>query len=191
MQNKIEILDEKILSDKKYRLKEVHFTVNNGEKQQKEVYMRPDCVSVLLYNKEHQTVVLTRQLRLPTYLNGNNDGMLTECCAGVIDQGETPVQCVLRECMEETGYQLDQVDKIAEAYTSPASVEEKIHLFLAPYHAGMKTGKGGGLAEENEHIEILEMPFTEAFAMIGNGNIRDAKTFILLQHLKLSGLMDS
>ena len=189
MTNNITILDTKILSDKKYLLKEVTFTVNNEAEQKKEVYVRTNSATVLLYNLETKTVVLTRQLRLPTYFNRNESGMLTECCAGMIDEGETAEECVKREAFEETGYQLEEVQKVYEAYLSRASVTELTTFFIAPYTPDMKVSEGGGLKEENEVIEVLEMPFDEAFEKIANGLIRDAKTILLLQYMRMMGLM--
>jgi GDP-mannose pyrophosphatase NudK len=189
MTNNITILDTKILSDKKYLLKEVTFAINNETEQKKEVYVRTNSATVLLYNQQAKTVVLTRQLRLPTYLNGNEDGMLMECCAGMIDEGETAEECIKREAFEETGYQLKEVQKVYEAYLSPASVTERTTFFIAPYTPDMKVSEGGGLKEENEVIEVLEMPFDKAFEMLSNGLIRDAKTILLLQHMRMAGLM--
>jgi nudix-type nucleoside diphosphatase (YffH/AdpP family) len=189
MANNITILDTKILSDKKYLLKEVTFTVNHEAAQKKEVYERTNSATVLLYNQQAKTVVLTRQLRLPTYLNGNEGGMLIECCAGMMDEGETAEACIKREAFEETGYQLKEVQKVYEAYLSPASVMECTTFFIAPYTPDMKVGEGGGLKEENEVIEVLEMPFEKAFDMVTKGLVRDAKTILLLQYIKMMGLM--
>jgi GDP-mannose pyrophosphatase NudK len=189
MTNNITILDTKILSDKKYILKEVTFTINNEPEQKKEVYVRTNSATVLLYNQEAKTVILTRQLRLPTYLNGNEDGMLIECCAGMIDEEETVEECIRRETFEETGYQLKEIQKIYEAYLSPASITELTTFFIAPYTPDMKVANGGGLKEENEVIEVLEMPFDKAFEMIPRGGIRDAKAILLLQYMKMMELM--
>lgn len=193
MMSTIEILETEILSDKKYRLKEVTFQYNEGrgagKMQKREVYERRNSATILLYNTEEKTVILIRQLRLPTFLNGNSTGMMTECCAGIMDEGESAEDCISRETIEETGYRLDHVEKVFEAYMSPASVTELIHFYIAPYHAGMKVAEGGGLEEEQEHIEVLELPFTQAYAMIANGDIKDAKTIMLLQYLKLQGLL--
>jgi GDP-mannose pyrophosphatase NudK len=189
MTNNITILDTKILSDKKYLLKEVTFTVNDEAKQKKEVYERTNSATVLLFNQRSKTVILTQQLRLPTYLNGNKSGMLIECCAGMLDEGETAEECIRREAFEETGYKLKEVQKIYEAYLSPASVTEFTTFFIAPYTADMKVSEGGGLKEENESIEVLEMPFDKVFAMMADGSIRDAKTMLLLQYMRIMGLM--
>lgn len=189
MTNNITILDTKILSDKKYLLKEITFAVNNEAEQKKEIYERTNSATILLYNQQAKTVVLTKQLRLPTYLNGNKDGMLIECCAGMMDEGETAEVCIRREAWEETGYKLQEVQKIYEAYLSPASVTEYTTFFIAPYTPAMKVSEGGGLKDENEKIEVLEMPFDKAFEMVANGSVRDAKTILLLQYMRMTGLM--
>jgi GDP-mannose pyrophosphatase NudK len=178
-----------MLSDRKYKLKEVSFTVDGGDVQKKDVYFRTNSAAVLPYSIEQQTVLLIRQIRIPTYLNGNESGMLVECCAGMIDEGETPEACMKREAVEEMGYELKELKKVYEAYMSPASVAEMITLFIVPYTPEMKTSEGGGLKDENEEIEVMEMPLDKAFGMMDSGEIRDAKTIILLQYLKLSGIM--
>ena len=189
MSNTIKIIDTRILSDYRYLLKQVTFSVNGKEEQKKEVYTRSNSAAVLLYNTQRQTVVLIRQLRLPTYLNGNEDGMLVECCAGTMDAGETAEECIRREAIEEMGYELQEMKKVGEAYVSPASVTEMVTLFIAPYTAEMRTSEGGGLKEEHEDIEVLEMPFEKAFSMMESGAIRDAKTIMLLQYVKMKGVM--
>lgn len=191
-QPEVSILDKRTLSDIKYPLKEIVFSLT-GEgvpvmEQRREVYERKNSAAVLLYNKEKKTVILVRQFRLPAWLSVPEEGMLTECCAGVMDEDD-PEACIRREAMEETGYRLKDVSKVMESYLSPASLTEKIHLFIAPYEEHMKEGKGGGLEEEHEHIEVLEMPFDEAYAMIADGTQRDAKTIMLLQYARLAGLM--
>jgi GDP-mannose pyrophosphatase NudK len=186
---KIRITDTEVLSDYRYPLKVVTFSVHGEKEQKKEVYTRVNSATVLLYNTQQKTIVLTRQLRLPTYLNGNNDGMLVECCAGTIDGKETPEECIRREAVEEIGYELKELEKMGECYVSPASLTEKVTLFIAPYTPDMKTSEGGGLKDENEDIEILEMPFEQAFGMMASGEICDAKTIMLLQYVRMKGLM--
>lgn len=185
----IKISDTKVLSDYRFPLKLVTFSVRGEQEQQKEVYTRVNSATVLLYNTQQKMVVLTRQLRLPTYLNGNKDGMLVECCAGTIDGNETPEECIRREAIEEIGYQLRELEKTGECYVSPASLTEKVTLFIAPYTPDMKTSAGGGLKDENEDIEVLEMPFEQAFGLMESGAICDAKTIILLQYIRMKGLM--
>jgi len=189
MNKQINILDKKVLSDKKYTLSEVHFRVGDGRGQRKEVYYRGNSAAVLLYNRENKTVILTRQLRLPTYLNGNSDGQLLEACAGMIDAGESPETCIRREAIEETGYLLEDLEQVCTCYMSPASVTEKMTLYIAAYTAASRIATGGGLQEEHEDIEVLEMAYDKAFAMIGSGEICDAKTIILLLHLRAYGMM--
>ncbi|MFE5322228.1 GDP-mannose pyrophosphatase NudK [Paenibacillus sp. NPDC056579] len=191
-QIRIRNVTEETLSDNWYVLKKVTFEYQNDhgvwEKQSREVYDRGNGATILLYNRKHQTVVLTRQFRMPTYKNQNPTGMLIETCAGLLDQ-ETPEASILRETEEETGYKLTMVQKVGEAYMSPGSVTELVHFYVAEYDAAMATGGGGGLDEEQEHIEVLELPFNQALEMIRTGEIRDGKTILLLQYAELHGLL--
>lgn len=192
MYNNIQILSNEILSDNWYTLHKVTYTYQKKdgttETQSREAYDRGNGATILLYNKEQGTVILTRQFRLPTYLNGNTDGLLIEACAGLLDEDE-PEECIRRETAEETGYHITDVHKIFEAYMSPGSVTEILHFFVAAYTSSMKQGEGGGVEQEQENIEILELSFSEALNMIAEGRIRDAKTIMLLQYAKIHGLV--
>lgn len=143
----------------------------------------------MLYNKEKQTVVLISQFRMPTYLNGNESGMLIEVCAGLLD-GDDPETCVIKEAEEESGFRVSKVKKVFESYMSPGAVTEVLHFYIAAYDQGNKVSSGGGLAEEQEDITVLEVDFEKALAMITAGEIKDAKTIMLLQYLKIHGLME-
>lgn len=188
----IKILDTCILSDNWYTLKKITFekTQNNSQpvRQTREVYDRGNGATILLYNKERQTIVLTRQFRLPTYVNGNTTGLLIESCAGLLDQ-DNPEECIKRETEEETGYKVSAVKKVFEAYMSPGSVTEILYFFVAEYHSGMKVGEGGGLDHEHEDIEVLELPFARALEMMTTGEIKDGKTMLLLQYAQLTRLL--
>ncbi|WP_248930734.1 GDP-mannose pyrophosphatase NudK [Paenibacillus hamazuiensis] len=190
---RIRNVTEEVLSDNWYVLKKVTFEYrkDNGvwEKQTREVYDRGNGATILLYNRENQTVVLTRQFRMPTYKNQNPTGMLIETCAGLLDR-ETPEATIIRETEEETGYKLKKVQKVGEAYMSPGSVTEIVHFYVAEYDATMASGRGGGLDEEQENIEVLELPFRQALDMIRTGEIRDGKTILLLQYADLHGLFE-
>lgn len=193
MQNPdITILKTDILSDNWYTLNKVTFTVQkkNGttETQSREAYDRGNGAVILLYNKASNTIILTRQFRLPTYINGNTTGMLIEACAGLLDN-DNPEDCIKRETEEETGYKISKVEKVFEAYMSPGSVTEILHFFIAEYSNEMKITDGGGLEEEGEDIEVLELPFEETLTMIDSGEIKDAKTIMLLQHLRIKGIL--
>lgn len=182
-----------ILSDKKYTLKNIYFEykTENGEQQKKanEVYDRGNAAAILLYHPENKTVLLTKQFRMPTFINGNSSGMLIEVCAGLLEENEKPEDCIKREVEEELGYQLKEVQKVFETYTSAGGLTELLHLFVASYNETMKIGEGGGLEEEQENIDVLEMPFQEALNMIANGELKDAKTIMLLQHARLQQLL--
>lgn len=154
------------------------------ELQQREVYDRGNGVAVLLCKKNSDLILLTRQFRLPTHLNDNPGGMMVEVCAGVWEDG-SPEEAMLREIEEETGYRLSQVEHILTTYTSPGSVSEHLHLYLAEYDESMKVSDGGGADDETEHIEVLEITLSQALKWIQRGKIQDAKSIILIQHRAL------
>lgn len=188
----IEIVKTEILSDNWYTLKKItyQYTKPDGtvQQQSREAYDRGNGAVILLYNITSRTVILTRQFRIPTYINGNESGMLIEACAGLLDQ-DSPQDCIRRETEEETGYQIKEAKKIFEAYMSPGSVTEILHFFIAEYTNHMKVSDGGGLQEEEENIEILEINIDDALAMIESGEIKDGKTIMLLQYIKLKSIM--
>ena len=188
----IQITDTKLLSDNWYILKKITYNYSKADgsrhTQSREVYDRGNGATILLYNKEQQTVVLTRQFRLPSFVNGNESGMLIEACAGLLDD-DNPEDCIRRETEEETGYKISAVQKIFEAYMSPGSVTEILHFFSAAYTKEMKLSDGGGAQHEEENIEVLELPFAETLQMIETGAIKDAKTIMLLQYIRLNGIL--
>jgi nudix-type nucleoside diphosphatase (YffH/AdpP family) len=192
MIDNIKILETKILSNNWYTLKKVtyEYTKPDGSKltQTREAYDRGNGATILLYHKEQKKVILTKQFRLPSYINGNASGMLIEACAGLLDQ-DNPEDCIRRETEEETGYKITEVRKVFEAYMSPGSVTEILYFFIAEYSKEMKVTDGGGVAQEEENIEVLELDFSEAMNMIDNGQIKDAKTIMLLQYLKLNNII--
>ncbi|WP_316632921.1 GDP-mannose pyrophosphatase NudK [uncultured Flavobacterium sp.] len=188
----IKVTETKLLSDNWYILNKVTFDYQKKdgkvESHIREVYDRGNGAAILLYNSSKKTVILTRQFRLPTYLNGNKTGMMIEVCAGLLDQ-DNPEQAIIRETEEETGYRLNKVQKVIETYMSPGSVTEILYLFVGEYDETMKVNDGGGLDAEQENIEVLEYTFDEAYAMIESGEITDAKTIMLLQHAKIKELI--
>ncbi|WP_042720678.1 GDP-mannose pyrophosphatase NudK [Flavobacterium sp. B17] len=188
----VQIEKTEILSDNWYVLKKVTFNIRKKdgsfEQQSREAYDRGNGATILLYDKNNGNVILTRQFRLPTFINGNDNGMMIEACAGLLDN-DNPEDCIRRETEEETGYKISKVEKIFEAYMSPGSVTEILHFFIAEYSREMKITDGGGLDDEGENIEVLELSFDEALQMIDNGNIKDAKTIMLLQYLRLKNIL--
>ncbi|RZJ50929.1 MAG: GDP-mannose pyrophosphatase NudK [Chryseobacterium sp.] len=189
MQNpNVEIEKTEILSDNWYTLKKITFNIHKKdgtvESQSREAYDRGNGAVILLYNTSTKTVILTRQFRMPTYINGNSTGMLIEACAGLLDN-DNPEECIKRETEEETGYKISKVEKVFEAYMSPGSVTEILHFFVAEYSVEMKITNGGGLEDEGEDIEVLEIDFEKTLEMIDSGEIKDAKTIMLLQHLRI------
>lgn len=185
-------IQEELLSDHWYTLKKVSFEYHkedgSWEKQVREVYDRGNGAAILLYNKDKGTVVLTRQFRMPTYMNGNPTGMMIEVCAGLLD-GDHPEDCIKKEVEEETGYRVNEVKKVFESYMSPGSVSEILHFFIGQYDEKMKVGDGGGAAHETENIEILEYGLDEAMEMVQKGTIKDAKTIMLLQYAQINSLL--
>ncbi|WP_392398388.1 GDP-mannose pyrophosphatase NudK [Edwardsiella piscicida] len=184
---KIQFIRERVLSDAWRPLREYEYDLPRREggvvRQRREVYLRGNGATVLLYNLSRRCVLLIRQFRLPTYLNGNPDGMLIESCAGLLDSDQ-PEACVRREAMEETGYAIGEARRLFSAYMSPGGVTEIVHFFAAEYRESLRCGRGGGI--EDEDIELLEIPFDDAWQMVCDGRICDGKTIMLLQHARLS-----
>ncbi|MDU8886205.1 GDP-mannose pyrophosphatase NudK [Yeosuana sp. MJ-SS3] len=189
---KIKNIKKELLSHNWYTLYKFtfDFQMNNGKwsTQMRESYDRGNGAAILLYNKEKGTVILTKQFRLPTYINGNSTGYMIEVCAGLLDD-DNPEDCIKKEAVEETGYQIEKVHKVMEAYSTPGSVTEKVYYFVAEYYEDMKVSEGGGLENENEDIEVLELKFSKAIDMVNTGEIQDAKSIILLQYAQINKLL--
>lgn len=189
---RVKNLQVEILSDNWYTLRKATFDFQhkNGQwqRQSREAYDRGNGAAILLYNREQGTVILTRQFRMPTYLNGNESGMLIEACAGLLDK-DNAEDCIRRETEEETGYKITEVRKVFEAYMSPGSVTEILYFFVAEYAKEQKVHEGGGLEDDQEDIEVLEIPFEKAMEMIQSGEIKDGKTIMLLQYASIHRLM--
>lgn len=187
MSARVKIKKTEILSKNWYTLKKVTFDYQhkNGTwiEQNREAYDRGNGATILLYNLSSKTVILTKQFRLPTFINGNETGMLIEACAGLLDL-DNPEDCIRRETEEETGFVIKDVKKIYEAYMSPGSVTEILYFFVAEYSKDMKISSGGGV-DEHEDIDVLELSFIQALNMVKAGEIKDAKTIMLLQYLQI------
>jgi GDP-mannose pyrophosphatase NudK len=185
----IKIKQTELLSDNWYTLNKVTLEYQKNDTtwitQKREVYDRGNGAAILLYNSKNKTVILTRQFRLPTYLNGNKNGMMIEVCAGLLDL-DAPEQCIIRETEEETGYRITKVQKVMETYMSPGVLTEILYLFIGEYDESLKVNEGGDLEAEQENIEVLEMKFDEAYNKIESGEIKDAKTIMLLQYAKIN-----
>jgi len=186
-------ITKELLSNNWYTLNKVTFEYQREdgewETQIREAYDRGNGAVILLYNAPKGTVVLTRQFRMPTYLNGNEDGMMVEACAGLLEKGNAE-ETIKMEVEEETGYKIDKVKKVFEAYMSPGSVTEILYFFIGQYEDAMKVGEGGGAEDETENIEVLEMDFNEALRMMETGEIKDAKTIMLLQYVQINNLFN-
>ena len=192
MIDKIKILQTETLSDNWYLLKKItyEYVKKDGSKQTqtREVYDRGNGATILLYNRQQRTVILTRQFRLPTFVNQNETGFLIEACAGLLDK-DNAEDCIRRETEEETGYKVSAVRKIFEAYMSPGSVTEILYFFIAEYAKEMKVAGGGGVDGEEENIEVLEYHIDDAMEMVDRGEIKDGKTILLLQYVKLYNIL--
>lgn len=188
MSAKIDVIKNKILSENWFTLRNFTYeiTAKDGStlRHKREVYDRGNGATILLYNLDKNSVVLTRQFRIATWVNGNPSGMLIEACAGLLDD-DSPEDCIRKEAIEETGYAVGEVEKLYELYMSPGGVTELIHFFAAEYSDAQRDNAGGGV--EDEDIDVLEVTFPEAWAMVKDGRIKDGKTVTLLQHALIEG----
>lgn len=185
---KIKIIENRVLSEHWFVLRKYVFELpkhgGGTVTQMREVYDRGNGATILLYNRGKNSVVLIRQFRLPSYINGNPSGLMWETCAGLLDDN-TPEECIKREAVEETGFALGEVQKLFSAYMSPGGVTELLHFFAAQYSESLRQNAGGGI--EDEDIEVREVPFAEALAMVADGRIVDGKTIMLLQYAQIHG----
>jgi len=192
MSNTIKNISHKILSRAWATLTEIsydyRFKDGTWRRVKREVYDRGDGTCVLLYNTEKQSVILTKQFRMPIYDVNEDEAMSIEVCAGAIDKNESARRAIIREVEEEVGYSINQVEKVMEAYMSPGALTEKMHLFIAPYSDEMKINNGGGLKSENEEIEVMELKFSDVLKMMASGEILDAKTIMLLQYAQTQNI---
>lgn len=192
--HRIRFVSDEVLSDDWYLLRKVTFDYQrrNGswQRQSREVYDRGNGAAILLYNMDRRAVLLTRQFRMPAYLNGCRDGLLIEACAGLLD-GDDPAACIRREAEEETGFRIRAPRQVFAAYMSPGSVTERLHFFVAEYEDRDRVSKGGGEVKEGEEIESIELALDEAMQMVDSGAIQDGKTIMLLQYAHRVGLVGS
>jgi len=179
----IVVKDVELLSSDWYVLRATTFDIRGSDgtwrTQRRETYDRGDGATILLYDLERRTVLLTRQFRYPAYVNGHRDGMLLETAAGLLDE-DTPEVAIRREAMEETGVEVGEVTHLFDLYMSPGSVTERLHFYAAPYQGVARGGDRHGVVAEGEDIEVVELDVDDAVASIGNG-LADAKTVLLLQ----------
>ena len=183
---RVRVREVEVLSDSWYTLRRVTFDFQGRDgqwtMQRREVYDRGNGVTIQLRDTTRDTVLLTRQFRMPAYLNGHPDGMLLEAPAGLLDDGDADAETAIRrEAEEETGYRVGSVRRLGEYFMSPGSVTERIAFFTGSYRAGERVSQGGGVASEGEDIEVVEVTLAEAIAMVERGEIVDAKTVLLLR----------
>ncbi|WP_020638148.1 NUDIX domain-containing protein [Amycolatopsis balhimycina] len=186
---RVRITNVELLASAWHVLRRTTFEYQHGDghwtTEQRETYDRGNGATVLLYDPAGGTVLLTRQFRYPVYVNDHPDGMFLETAAGLLDEDDAET-AIRREAAEETGVRIGELQHVFDVYTSPGSVTERLHCYAAPY-APADRGEGGGLAEEGEDIEVVELPFPAALKMIETGEIADAKTIMLLQWAALRG----
>ncbi|ELQ6020170.1 NUDIX domain-containing protein [Cronobacter turicensis] len=191
VREKVRIIETQTLSDDWYVLKKYTFDYQRRDgqwqRQSREAYDRGNGATILLYNRAERCVILTRQFRLPVFLNGYN-GLLNETAAGLLDKAD-PETRIRAEAEEETGYLVDNVEKVFEAYMSPGSVTEKLYFFIGEYDPARRSGTGGGVADEGEDIEVVKMPIDDALRAVRDGEIVDAKTIMLLQYAALNAIV--
>jgi len=186
----IKILEKQALSNKRSRLEKIKYEIDqNGHSQthEREVFFRPPSASILLYDSDRKTVILTKQFRLPVYLDKKEP--ILEACAGLLDEGEFPEHAIVREVEEETGYRISEIEKVAEGYTSPSSFSEYAYFFLGKYSPDMRISEGGGLKDEGEDVQVIELSAEEVKQKLKSGQVRDIKTLVLLQHALLHNLI--
>ncbi|MCB8876501.1 NUDIX domain-containing protein [Acidisoma silvae] len=185
--DRVQVHEVQTLSADWYVLKKTRFSFRRSDgawqEQWRETYDRGNGATILLYNRDRRTVILTRQFRYPAFVNGHDDLMI-ETPAGLLDAAE-PEARIRAEVEEETGFRVGTVEPIFDAFMSPGSVTEKLHFFVAPYEPQDKVGAGGGNIEEGEDIGLLEMDIDAALVAIRSGMICDAKTIMLLQYAAL------
>ncbi|SDR25384.1 nudix-type nucleoside diphosphatase, YffH/AdpP family [Paraburkholderia fungorum] len=191
-QDRVRIVDTTVLSNDWYVLKKTTFDFlrrdGTWQRQSRETYDRGNGATILLFDPVRKTVILTRQFRFPVFVNGH-DGMLVEAAAGLLDNA-SPEERIRAEVEEETGFRVRDVQKVFEAYMSPGSVTEKLHFFIAEYDATTRVSEGGGVEAEGEDLEVMELTLADALAAVRHGEIVDAKTIMLLQHLALRELTE-
>jgi nudix-type nucleoside diphosphatase (YffH/AdpP family) len=187
----IRIKENRILSDDYYLLKKTTFEIQRRDgswaTMSRETYDRGNGCCILLYDRARGTVLLTRQFRFPAYVNGHSEPLI-EVCAGLLDEHD-PETAIVKEAVEECGVAVTNPRRVFECFMSPGSVTEKLTFFVAEYSAATRIGAGGGLADEGEDIEVVELPLGEALAMVADGRICDAKTVMLLQYAALNRLV--
>ncbi|MEX9784883.1 GDP-mannose pyrophosphatase [Providencia manganoxydans] len=188
---KVRNIRETLLSDNWYTLKKYTYELQrsdgNWQEQSRESYDRGNGAVILLYNRSKNTIVLIRQFRLPLYISGYNQ-FLIEAAARLLDNA-SPEERIIAEAEEETGFKVQKIEKVFEAYMSPGSVTEKLYFYIAEYHDQDRLNLGGGLADEGEDIEVLEWEFPRALQAIKNGEIVDGKTIMLIQHVALNNIL--
>lgn len=193
MSDLVKLDDVQTLSHKKYILRNFLFDLKKRdgtwERQSREVYDHGNAATALLYNRKKKTIILVKQFRIVVYLDKEPTGMLLEACAGLLEGGD-PKEGIIREIEEETGYHITEVKQVYEAYASAGSLSEKLFFFIAEYKDSQKLSKGGGLHDEQEELEVIEMSFGDAIQLLRDGKIKDVKTIVLLQYAIINDIFN-
>jgi nudix-type nucleoside diphosphatase (YffH/AdpP family) len=189
--DRIRVRETRVLSNDHYVLRKTVFDYRrrdgSWQTMSRETYDRGDGAAILPYDPVRRTVLLVRQFRYPAYVNGHPEPMI-EAIAGLLDEAD-PLATISKEAEEEAGFRIRAPKRVYEAFMSPGAVTERLSLFIGEYGLGDRVNDGGGVHGEGEDIEVLEPSFEEALAMVGDGRIVDAKTIMLLQHIRLAGLL--
>jgi nudix-type nucleoside diphosphatase, YffH/AdpP family len=188
MAEQVDILDQKVIFDDRFKIQEAHLRYQRFDGQMSKpvrrlVFERGDAAAAIIVHTEKQKVLLTNQFRYPTY--GKGSGWVQEVVAGVIDKGERPEETIRREIQEEIGYSVHALTPIATFFVSPGGTSERIFLYYAEVKEADHTTQGGGLVSENEDIQLVELSFAELWQQLAAGKLVDAKTLIAVQWLQL------
>jgi nudix-type nucleoside diphosphatase (YffH/AdpP family) len=150
--------------------------------------VRGDRVALLAHDRRRDTVLLTRQLRLPALLHGVDDAALLEAPGGLLDGDGDDMDAMkaaaVRETAEETGYRVRNLRPAPTIYPAAQLSAERLHLFLADYDADDRIGPGGGIAAEGEDVAVVELSVGDAFDRLSREPACDAKTLLLLLLLR-------
>jgi nudix-type nucleoside diphosphatase (YffH/AdpP family) len=182
--SKIEIVGREIAFAGWLTLSITSIRMADGRVMRREVVEHGKATAVLAYDPERRMAMLVRQLRAPVYMTSGEE-LLLEAIAGMLDDGTDAPTTARREAMEEAGLRLGELEFVADAWPSPGMLTERLSLFLAPYTVSDRIGAGGGLADEHEQIEVVEMPLRDLAALVDEGRMYDMKTLALTQSLRV------
>jgi ADP-ribose pyrophosphatase len=143
--------------------------------------MRGDSVAAVVLNEDTQRILLTNQIKYPTFEKG--PGWISEIVAGVVERDELPEQAIRREILEELGYRARDLTYVSTFYVSPGGTSERIILYSTRVRNADKVQAGGGLDSEDEDIKLVEIPLNDLNNVLQREEIQDAKTLVGLMWL--------